>query len=103
MSVAMWTGVFSVVLGLKGLATAAAAENRHRINPELKPESHEKFFKKDYPDDRRPAVYHKFDYPYPTVQDSEDFDKDYTEDKNDDGGYWKTQMDYDKLKNDDGG
>merc|ERR1719379_1068152 len=88
--------------------TAASAEHtsavRDRIVPALDPVDEEAphdqtFMKKDYPDDRRAKVFHKFDYPYPTVQDSEDYDKDYVEDKSDDGGYWLAQMKYDELKN----
>jgi len=78
---------------------AAAVVHEKRITPELDPVSDHKFFKADYPDDRRPQRYHDFGYPYPTVQDSEDYDKDYVEDKNDDGGYWTAQMHYDALKN----
>lgn len=74
-----------------------------RINPELDPNSDKKFFGKDYPDDRRPPVYahehHLFKHPYPTVQDSDRYDKDYVKDENDDGGYWKAQMEYDAMKN----
>jgi hypothetical protein len=80
-------------------ANLQTAAGHGRINPELEPVSDHKFFKADYPDDRRPHRYHDFGYPYPTVQDSEDYDKDYVEDKNDDGGYWKAQMRYDELKN----
>merc|ERR1719298_353246 len=71
-----------------------------KIEPELDPESDKKFFGKDYPDDRRaPTIpHHKFSHPYPTVQDSERYDKDYVEDSNDDGGYWKAQMRYDVAK-----
>merc|ERR1719313_737390 len=70
-----------------------------RINPELDPVSDKKFFKKDYPDDARPAQYHHFDHPYPTIQDSDHYDKDYVKDENDDGGYWKAQMEYDAIRN----
>jgi hypothetical protein len=61
--------------------------------------SDKKFFKKDYPDDKRPVVHNHFDHPYPKVQDDERYDKDYIKDENDDGGYWKAQMEYDRLKN----
>merc|ERR1719395_435676 len=81
------------------LALMANGEEQKRIVPELDPVSSPKFMKQDYPDDRRAKVYHKFDYPYPTVQDGEDYDKDYVQDKNDDNGYWKAQMEYDRLKN----
>merc|ERR1719335_1634378 len=74
-----------------------------RINPELQPTSDKKFFGKDYPDDHRPPVYghekNLFTHPYPTVQDSDRYDKDYVKDENDDGGYWKAQMEYDAMKN----
>jgi len=93
---------FSAVL-LFAVAAAVTADRvatgQSRIVPELAPVSDEKFMKKDLPDDRRPRVYHRFDYPYPVVQDSKDYDEDYVEDKNDDGGYWSAQMKYDALKN----
>lgn len=69
------------------------------IVPELEPISDTKFFKKDYPDDARPGPYNHFGYPYPTVQDSDRYDKDYVKDENDDGGYWKAQMEYDAVRN----
>merc|ERR1719321_2451957 len=86
------------------LYSAFGSQSGHlRINPELDPTSDKKFFSKDYPDDRRPPIYsheHKLmDYPYPTVQDSDRYDKDYVKDENDDGGYWKAQMEYDAMKN----
>lgn len=70
-----------------------------RITPELEPVSDKKFFKSDYPDDRRAPQFHKFGYPYPTVQDTDEYDKDYVKDENNDNGYWKAQMRYDMLKN----
>merc|ERR1719271_2014027 len=73
--------------------------SKQGITPELDPISDTKFFKKDYPDDYRPGPYNHFGYPYPTVQDSDHYDKDYVEDKNDDGGYWKAQMEYDGIRN----
>jgi len=69
------------------------------INPSLHPKDHGKFFDKDYPDDLRPKVINEFDHPYPTVQDSKDYDKDYVKDENNDNGEWTAQMDYDRLKN----
>jgi len=72
-----------------------------RITPELAPESDKKFFTKDYPDDKRPAVNLNFPFkhPYPAVQESINFDKDYVKDENGDGGKWNAQMTYDKLRN----
>lgn len=67
--------------------------------PELEPKSDKKFFKTDYPDDKRPTIKNHFGHPYPKVQDDSRYDKDYTKDENDDGGYWKAQMTYDTLKN----
>jgi len=69
------------------------------INPSLHPADHAKFFDKDYPDDLRPKVINEFDHPYPTVQDSKDYDKDYVKDENNDNGEWTAQMEYDRLKN----
>jgi len=69
------------------------------INPSLHPADHGKFFDKDYPDDLRPKVINEFDHPYPTVQDSKDYDKDYVKDENSDSGEWTAQMEYDALKN----
>jgi len=83
------------VFGIVCLHSVGASQ----INPELEPKSDNKFFKKDYPDDQRPEPIHKFEHPYPTVQDSDRYDHDYVKDENDDGGYWKAQMEYDKLKN----
>lgn len=76
-----------------------AGTAKAKINPALDPVSDAKFMKADYPDDHRSHVYHKFDYPYPTVQDHEDYDKDYVQDKNDDNGYSAAQLEYDGMKN----
>jgi len=71
-----------------------------RIHPELSPVSDKKFFKDDYPSDLRPdAAKHHFDHPFPTIQDSSHFDKDYVRDENDDGGEWAVQTEYDTLRN----
>merc|ERR550537_502656 len=89
-----------VVFGLACLNLIEASQVlQERIEPDLEPKSDKKFFGKDYPDDVRPAVIHHFSHPYPTVQDSDRYDKDYVKDENDDGGYWKAQMEYDRLKN----
>merc|ERR1719386_260726 len=76
----------------------AFASAHLRIKPELEPQSDKKFFGKDYPDDVRPKVKNHFGHPYPKVQDDSRYDKDYVKDENDDGGYWKAQMEYDRLK-----
>jgi DNA repair exonuclease SbcCD ATPase subunit len=70
-----------------------------RISPELEPESSKKFFKKDYPNDERPkADTLKFGHPYPVVQDTDEYDKDYVKDENSDNGSFKAQETYDRLR-----
>lgn len=69
------------------------------ISPTLRPESDKKFFGKDYPADARPKVdVLHFKHPYPVVQDSGDFDRDYVKDENSDNGEWKAQTEYDRLR-----
>jgi len=70
-----------------------------RIHPELSPVSDKKFFEDDYPSDLRPDAKHHFDHPFPTIQDSGHYDKDYVRDENDDGGEWAAQTEYDTLRN----
>lgn len=75
----------------------ASAEKAH-VSPEVDT-AHKKFFDKDYPFDRRPDAKHlAFKHPYPVVQDSGDFDKDYVKDENSDNGSWKAQENYDRLR-----
>jgi len=74
-------------------------EKRADISPTLVPESDKKFFGKDYPSDKRPAVdVLHFKHPYPVVQDSGDFDADYVKDENSDNGEWLAQSEYDRLR-----
>merc|ERR1719478_1833916 len=56
--------------------------------------------KKDYPFDKRSITdeHYVFDHPYPAVQDSGDFDRDFVKDENSDGGLWDAQMRYDTLR-----
>jgi len=70
-----------------------------RITPELEHQSSKKF-DQDFPLDKRAAVdeHYKFGHPYPTVQDSNDFDSDFVKDENSDGGVWDAQMKYDLLR-----
>jgi len=82
-----------------GYTTALGGSEQTKTNPELDPASHKQFFKKDYPEDLRTPPVHNFSYPFPTVQDSEDYDKDFVKDENSDGGEWKAQQEYDQLKN----
>jgi len=76
----------------------ASRASQKKIVPELDPVSSKRFFKKDYPDDLRPASTHRFSFPFPSVQDSEDYDKDFVKDENNDGGEWKAQLEYDRLR-----
>merc|ERR1719510_1976058 len=94
------------LLGFSVLATATAhlastdSLSLLDITPELSPESHEKFFDHDYPDDHGPSVHkdYNFQHPFPVLQDSEDYDKDYVKDENSDGGEWRAQQRYDALR-----
>jgi len=70
------------------------------VNPKLDPDSHKLFFGKDYPDDEDSSHHTKpnFGHPYPAMQDTADYDKDYVKDENHDDGEWKAQMTYDLLR-----
>lgn len=78
----------------------AFAEADVRITPALHPASDKQFMGKDYPDDGRPfdVSKQKFGYPYPSVQKSNDFDRDYVKDENNDNGEWQAQMHYDMIR-----
>merc|ERR1719217_2067208 len=81
------------------MSQKVVSQIKKRIDPELHPKSDEKFFKKDYPDDIRAPSFHHFDHPYPEVQDSDHYDRDYVQDENDDKGEWAAQWGYDSKKN----
>merc|ERR1719515_487272 len=72
-------------------------------HPALHPVSDSKFYdgsRADYVTDERPhkdAPLH-FTHPYPEVQDSNDYDKDYVKDENGDSGEFAAQQRYDKLR-----
>lgn len=91
-------------LGKADTAPAAAVENERiehqHLTPKLDPASSRKFFLKEYPQDSQPKVGKSFpfDHPYPTVQEPDDFDRDYLKDENGDNGYWKAQTEYDNLR-----
>lgn len=83
------------------------SDSAPELRPGLDPESDKKFFKKDYPDDTRPAVtgYHtkyqkKYDFthPYPIVQEDGKYDSDFVSDENNDSGEWRAQEEYDKVR-----
>jgi len=70
------------------------------IKPQLDPTS-DQIFQKDYVHDLTPHGQEskiKFGHPYPMVQDTNDYDKDYVKDENNDDGEWKAQMEYDLLR-----
>jgi len=95
----LFAAAFTVHAGRENTQMRGHVESVDEISPELRPKSDKKFFGRDYPDDLRPGRVHKFDHPYPTVQDSEDYDRDFVRDENSEKGEWSAQMDYDMLKN----
>merc|ERR1719433_14247 len=75
------------------------------ISPKLEPESDKVFFgppfPADYPDNDQPTerkISPEFGHPYPALQDTDKFDKDYVKDENGDDGEWQAQMNYDDLR-----
>jgi len=55
---------------------------------------------KQFVADKRPEVdVLHFKHPYPVVQDTNEFDKDFVKDENSDNGQHKAQMEYDRLRN----
>merc|ERR1712008_330540 len=70
------------------------------IEPKTRPRVAQVLFGKDYPDDMDSTghIKPKFGHPYPAVQDTDAFDKDYVKDENSDAGEWKAQMTYDFLR-----
>jgi len=88
--------------------SAAPAAFAIAITPTLEPTDDKVFFNKDYPIDHQPSAFgvrhsipsgdKPFQYPYPVVQDSGEYEKDYVKDENDDSGEWKAQMDYDLIR-----
>merc|ERR1719490_357995 len=97
---------FGVII-LPAFATRGSFVNRRSyglqhglISPKLDPESDKVFFDHDYPDNLRGKgkLKPEFGHPYPAVQDTNEFDRDYVKDENNDGGEWKAQMEYDLLR-----
>lgn len=87
-----------MLLTLSAVMSEALGSMR-KISPELNPSSDKKFRKQDYPYDQRPKADNlHFKHPYPTVQDSGDFDRDFVKDENSDNGHWKAQETYDRLR-----
>jgi len=78
---------------------AKAVEKEHSGVWPAVGQADKKFFGKDYPFDQRPAVdVLHFKHPYPVVQDSGDYDKDFVKDENSDDGSWAAQSEYDRLR-----
>jgi len=99
--------LFLVVLTSPVLATRRFIDKRHnhelqhrRISPKLDPESDKTFFGHDYPDNlaAKGQLKPEFGHPYPAIQDTDKFDKDYVKDENGDDGEWTAQMEYDLLR-----
>merc|ERR1719461_2309316 len=99
--------LFLVVLTPPVLATRRSVVKRHshglqhgRISPKLDPVSDKTFFGHDYPNNLAAKGQSKpeFGHPYPAVQDTDKFDKDYVKDENGDDGEWTAQMEYDLLR-----
>jgi len=83
---------------LKALQVKQVSADKAHVYPDVK-DADKKFFDKDYPFDKRPhARALHFKHPYPVVQDSNDFDKDFVKDENSDNGSWKAQETYDRLR-----
>mmetsp|Transcript_69244 Transcript_69244/g.225551 ORF Transcript_69244/g.225551 Transcript_69244/m.225551 type:complete len:314 (-) Transcript_69244:184-1125(-) len=98
---ARWAMRLAVAAALLAEPTSAAVASKGvtgGTGKTLEPKDH--FWKKDYPDDQQPAPPEEepFDHPFPTVQDSEDWDKDFVEDTNSDNGEYKNQARYDELR-----
>ena len=85
-------------------ASLAQAVRQEKVSPTLQPKEDSKFFgppfPADYPEDGRPRlpISKHFDHPYPIVQDTAAFDRDYVQDENNDNGEWAAQFNYDKLR-----
>jgi len=90
---------FAAIVCVLGCALSLASAAPVEVSPALEHPSNKKFLN-DFPVDTRAALGKEFpfDHPFPLVQDSEDFDADFTKDENSDGGKWQAQMDYDIMR-----
>lgn len=85
--------------GVGALHGAHRGVGRAWPSPPLDPEGDRHFFRHDYPRDESPRVGDDhWNNPFPLVQDTNDFDKDYVKDENSDAGQWNLQMTYDVLR-----
>jgi len=89
-------------LGANAGDTTAAVKTAASIEPELDPETH-KEWEKDYPIDVSHRLPLNLPFPYPAVQKSDTFDKDYVKDENNnkmDRKTWDEQLKYGKAVSD---
>merc|ERR1719203_114189 len=73
------------------VAAAVRGVGTGRIVPALDPKDDGKFFKHDYPYDLKPLMEDRWSHPFPLVQRSKDYDRDYVKDENYDGGQWELE------------
>merc|ERR550537_577487 len=84
-------------------ATSPKQQKAALIEPDLDPKSDKKFFGKDYPYDVSHRTNIDVPYPYPVIQASAVYDKDYTKDENHnskDGTNWELQLKHAKAVSD---
>lgn len=85
----LFCGLSIADAGVAGVKSAVAETSA--VSPEVS--------KDTYPYDKRPKVdVLHFKHPYPAVQDSDDFDKDFVKDENSDDGSYRAQSEYDRLR-----
>lgn len=95
--------LFSLAVVGSVAATPPKAKKAALIEPDLDPKSDKKFFGKDYPYDVSHRTNIDVPYPYPVVQASAAYDKDYTKDENHnqkDGTNWELQLKHAKAVSD---
>jgi len=91
------------VVGSVATTPSTKAKKAALIEPDLDPKSDKKFFGKDYPYDVSHRTKIDVPYPYPVVQASAAYDKDYTKDENHnqkDGTNWELQLKHAKAVSD---
>jgi len=86
------------VTALGGAGVAAGHHGQPNLSPPLEPKEDKHFFHADYPHDLSPRMEDHWSHPFPIVQESKDYDKDFVKDENSDSGEWKYQNEYDTLR-----
>lgn len=97
----LWAAAAVALSSLPHVAFGGRGAARHdpELTPALKPRSHDEFYAKDYPSDKRPPRDGlAFPHPYPITQESDHYANDYVKDENKDGGQWEAQQHYDKMR-----